>query len=98
MIPEITYPIYFFSLYFLPLAIILIFIPREAFKSWFRFAVWAFPLAFIFVATTPVSFTGIGIDLFPFYRDDAARLAGEVVSVLSLLLVAWKWFSLRRHT
>jgi len=95
MIPEITYPLYFFALYFLPLAIILIFIPRLLFNSWLKFAVLALPVLFIFITFTPVNFTGIGMNFFPFYRDDAARLSGEVFSALSLLLIVWKYFASR---
>lgn len=91
MIPEITYPLYFFAFFLLPIAIILVFIPRTIFNSWLKFAVWAIPLAIIFIALTPVSFTGLGLDFFPFYRDDAARLAGQVFSAISLILIIWKF-------
>lgn len=93
---SVTQPLYFFALYFLPLAIILIFIPRHIFNSWLKFAAWALPLAFIFIATTSVSWTGIGMNFFPFYRDDAARLAAEVFTAISLVLIIWKYFATRR--
>ena len=91
-----TYPLFLFSLYFLPFAIVLALIPRHLFNSWLKLAAWAIPLAFIFIATTPVNWTGIGINFFPFYRDDAARLAGEVFAALSLVLIIWKYFAARR--
>ena len=94
--PYFINPLYDFSFYFLPIAIILIFVSRDVFKSWLKFAAWALPLAFILVALTPVTSHGF-MDFFPFYRDDAARLAGEVVSVLSIILIAWKWSSLRHR-
>ncbi len=37
------------------------------------------------------------MDFFPFYRDDAARLAGEVFAAASLILIIWKWFAARRR-
>jgi len=89
---DITKPLYFFALYFLPIAIVLVFVPREIFKSWLKLAAWALPLAIIFIAMTPV----IDTSLLPFQRDDAARLAGGLFAVVSLLLIAWKHFSLRR--
>ncbi len=98
MIPEITYPAYFFALYILPIAITLIFVSRTVFNSWFKLAVLVLPLLFIFVATTPVNWTGIGLNLFPFYRDDAARVAGGFFTVVSLLFIAWRYFSLRRSS
>lgn len=89
-----TNPLYNFSVYFLLIAIVLIFVPRPVFNAWLKFALWALPVAFFFVATTPVSFSG-PIDFFPFYRDDAARLAGEIVAALSLIVIAWKWWFAR---
>lgn len=91
-----TNPLYNFSLYFSPIALILIFVPRHIFVSWLKFALWALPLSFIFIVTTPVNWTGIGLDLFPFYRDDAARLAGQAFAVMSALLVVWKYIVARR--
>lgn len=93
---DVINPLYFFSLYFLPLALILVFIPRHLFNSWLKLAAWMLPLSFIYIATTSVNFTGIGMNFFPFYRDDAARLAAEVFSVLSLILIIWKYFVARR--
>ena len=92
MIPEITYPLYFFSLFSLPIVIVLAFVPREIFKSWLKLAAWAIPLAIIFIASTPV----IDTSLLPFSRSDAARLAGGVFSATSLVLIIWKYFSPRR--
>ena len=92
MIPYVTYPLYFFALYSLPLAIILIFISRTLFKSWFKLAVWLVPLLLLFIATQPVapqSFLSTN-------RDDSARLAAQIFTVLSLSLVAWKYYASRR--
>lgn len=86
---EVTKPLYNFSLFFLPIALILVFVPREIFKSWLKLAVWAIPLAIIYIASTPV----IDNSLLPFYRDDAARLAGGVFAGISLILIIWKYLS-----
>lgn len=86
----ITKPLYFFSLYFLPIAIILAFVPREIFKSWLKFAAWSLPLLFIFVATQPVVSSFMSTN-----RDDAARLAGQVFLAVSLAIVLWKWWKSR---
>ena len=90
----LTQPLYFFALYFLPIAIILAFVPREIFKSWLKFAVWALPLLFIFIVIQPVS----PQQILSTDRDDAARLAGGVFAGLSLILILWKWFSSRRNS
>ncbi len=86
----VTKPLYLFSLYLLPIAIILVFIPRSVFNSWLKFAAWALPLSFLYIASTEVSSARMGIDFFPFYRDDAARLAGQIFTGVSLALVAIK--------
>ncbi len=90
--PYFTNPLYDFALYSLPLAIILIFISRTLFKSWFKLAVWLVPLLLLFIATQPVapqSFLSTN-------RDDSARLAAQIFTVLSLSLVAWKYYASRR--
>ena len=94
--PGVINPFYSFSLYTLPITIILIFVPREIFKSWLKFAAWALPFAFIYIATTPVSGGGIGLNFSNFYRDDAARLMGGVFSIISAVLVVLKFIAARR--
>jgi len=89
---SITKPLYFFSLFFLPVAIVLAFIPRHIFNSWLKFAVWALPLLLILVATQPVVSGFLSTN-----RDDAARFAGQVFAGLSLLLILWKWFTSKRQ-
>lgn len=88
---SITKPLYLFSLLFLPISIILMFIPRSVFISWFKFAVWAIPLLLIFISTQPVVSSFLSTN-----RDDAARLAGGVFAAASLILIIWKYFAARR--
>jgi hypothetical protein len=92
IIPGITYPLYFFALYLLPLTIVLIFVSRSVFNSWFKLAVWLIPLALIFVSTQPVVAGFLSTD-----RDDAARFSAGVVTAVSFLLLIWKWFAARRQ-
>ena len=91
-------PLFYFAVFFLPAAIILTFTSREIFKSWFKFARFAIPLFIIFVILIPDSSPNTYMDFFPFYRDDAARLAGAVFAGASFVLIIWKWFSARRDT
>lgn len=91
---EITNPLDSFARYFLLIAIVLIFIPRRTFISWLKFATWALPLLFIFVASTPVYDASF---LFSFGRDDAARLAGQIFAIASLILIVWKSIAIRRR-
>ncbi len=87
----VTSPAYFFALYSLPLAIILIFVSRPIFKAWWKVAILLLIVAFLFIAGTPVS-----PGLFSDNRDDAARQAAEVFTVLSLILIIWKAYTSRR--
>lgn len=87
-----TSPLYLFTLYFLPITIILVFVPRHTFNSWAKFAAVALPLTFIFIASQPVYPQG----MFSTDRDDAARLASEILSVASLALVIWNYFRARK--
>ncbi|MBU6214373.1 hypothetical protein KGM48_00815 [Patescibacteria group bacterium] len=87
VIPSIIYPAYFFALYTLPIALVLVFVPRPVFKSWLKFAVWAIPLAVIRIAFTPV-YPG-GMNLFSYVRDDAARDMGFIFMIVSLLVIAF---------
>ena len=88
-------PAFYFAVFFLPITIILTFVPRIIFQSWLRLAVWFVPLAVIFISFTPDSNPGAIIELFSFYRDDAARLAGGVFSATSLVLIIYKYLSIR---
>lgn len=86
-----TFPLYFFALYILPITIILVFVSRSVFKSWLKLAMWAVPLLLIFISTQPVVGSFLSTN-----RDDTARLAGEIFTVLSLLLIVWKYYVGRR--
>src|SRR3989338_7512308 len=79
-------PVFYFAIYFLPIALILAFIPREIFKSWLKLAAWILPLSILYIWVTPVWSNS----LLPFNRDDAARLAGQVFAVISILIIIWK--------
>lgn len=83
-------PLYFFSFYFLAIAIIIIFVQRNVFNSWVNFSIWAVVLAIIFMATQPVYPAMFSTD-----RDSAARLSGQIFAAVSLILIIWK--SIRYH-
>ena len=90
MIPELTYPLYFFSLFFLPVALILIFTPRHIFISWLKLAALMLPLIFLIIATQPFVSSFLSTN-----RDDAARLAGQIFAGLSVILIVWKYIVAR---
>jgi len=90
-----TQPLYFFSLYILPLALVLVFVPRRVFISWLKLAAWLLPFAFIMIAAQPVTWTGIGINFVFISRDDLARGMAIFVDLTSFALIAWKYFRSR---
>lgn len=96
VIGAVGMPLFLFGQWALFVATIVLFIPWSVFKSWLKFAAWFLPLCFIFIAVTPVSYTGFGPDFFPYYRINAAHDAGIAFTVLSLLLIAWKMYRQRR--
>lgn len=81
---DITSPLYFLSLFLLPIALIIAFVPRRIFNAWFKFALWAIPLSVLYIWNTPVTDTSF----LPFTRDDAARKAGLVFALASLICIA----------
>ena len=85
-------PLYFFAIFSLPIAIILVFVPQKVFKSWLKFAAWALPILFIYIAMTPVWDSS----WIPFVRDDAARLAGVLFSAISFLIILWEIYRHRK--
>jgi len=87
---EVTNPFFYFTVLLLPVTIVLVFIPQSIFNSLLKLAVWMVPLSIIFIVLTPDSNPGAYMDFFPFYRDDAARLAGGVFAVASLILIIWR--------
>ena len=91
-IQSIGNPLFRFVFWILVVGIVLPFVSARVFRSWLKFAAWTLPLAFVWIAITPVSWTGLGIDFFPYYRINAAHDAGIAFTVLSLLLIAWKYF------
>ena len=79
-------PIFVFTQWAIISSILVFFSKKETFRSWLKLAVWAIPLALVFIFITPVSSSAY-MDFFPFYRDDAARLAGGLFAVASLVLL-----------
>ncbi|MFZ1075558.1 MAG: hypothetical protein WAN50_04265 [Minisyncoccia bacterium] len=93
---DVINPLYVFSIFFLYIAIGLLIVSDSVFSSWLKFAKWALPISLLFIAITPVGSSGGFIDIFPFYRADAARLAGEIFAVASLILIVWESIPIRR--
>lgn len=88
----LTQPIYYFALYAWPAVLATLFARGQIFKFWLKFAMYYIPIAFLLVALTPVmQAPGTFLDPFPFYRVNAAELAGQVFSVATFILVIWRY-------
>lgn len=83
-------PLYFFALYSLPLAIVLIFVRRDVFNFWVNPAIVILVVSLGFIATTPVSSAA----LISITRDDTARICACVFSAVSALLIMRKYYTL----
>lgn len=88
-------PIYFFAVAFLPIAVILIFVSRQIFQSWSRLAMWFVPLSLFVILVTPVT-SNSWMPLFFISREEISWYLGILFSIISLILVIYKYFSLRR--
>lgn len=89
-------PTLLFSSYLFLVVLVAVFFSENIFVSWLKFATWAVPLSILLIILTPDSNPGAFIEILPFYRDDAARLAGQVFSAISLALLTWKFISTRK--
>lgn len=65
----------------------------QAFSAWKKFAVWFVPLAVLLFIFYPEPGSG---DLFSPYPEQVFQWVSGLYIIISLLLIAWKYFSSRR--
>ena len=95
-IETIGQPLFVFSLFLVPVVLILLFISDDAFKSWLRLAVVWLPLSFICVALTPDSGNQVISYLSIINYENTALVMGGLFTIISLILIAWKTFAARK--
>lgn len=89
---KILSPVSIFCLYSIPLAIVLIFIQKNVFKSWLRFAAWWIPLSILLVAITPetgnqaISYSSV------INYANTAKFMAILFTIISLGIIGWKTF------
>jgi hypothetical protein len=88
-------PIYFYSLAFLATGLVLIFVTRTIFTSWFHFAIGWLLISVILVTITPIASNG-WIPLYFVGRSEVAYQMGILFTIISLALIGWKTFR-NRH-
>lgn len=88
-------PLLVFSLWMLGASFISSFLKKKAYRTWLKFAGIGVLLSLFFVAVTPTHSPYL-FDFFPFYRTDAARVAGMLFTIGTIVVVGWKYWTLRR--
>lgn len=77
-------------------AITIIFIREEIFQSWLRLAAWFIPISLLIIFVTPVT-SNSWMPLFFVSREEMAFATGILFTAVSLILIAWKYFSFRHR-
>ncbi len=88
-------PLYWFSLISLFPLLILIFVPKNVFRTWLRFAIPWVILSAILIAITP-TYNGGLFPIYSFVTEDMAKLTGGIFAVVTLILIAWKSWAVRK--
>lgn len=65
---------------------------EEIYKTWFYFARWWVPLSMLLVLISPEYSNDW---MFPIEKGSVAFVTSLLFTVISLILIAWKWFVLR---
>jgi hypothetical protein len=50
----------------------------------------------VIIAATPVTFTGVFPPPFDFWRNDMARLMGQIFAIATAAFFVWKFIAIRR--
>ena len=88
-------PSLLFTFCLLPIAIILIFVPRMIFQSWLRLAAWLVPVSLVAIFITPVT-SNSWMPLYFVSREEMAWYLGLFFAAASLVLIIWRFFTARR--
>lgn len=88
-------PLYLFSLIFTITAFVLAFVSIKIFNSWLRFAMWWLPLSVILIAITP-STSNSWMPLYFIGKDTVALVMSALFTLISLVIIVWKQFGLRK--
>lgn len=79
------FPLFFFSLLTYKMR-------QESYETWFRFARWWIPLSMILVLLAPEYSNDW---MFPITKGSVAFITSILFTPISLILITWKWFTLR---
>jgi hypothetical protein len=88
-------PLFSYSLVFLPASLALLFVRKETFNSWLRFARWWILLSFVLILITPTS-SNTWMPLYSVDKEIITWIMAILFTLISLILIAVKSFSLRK--
>lgn len=88
-------PLLIFSILLVVILSILLFLNKNIFKSWLRFAAWWIPLSIILIVITPET-SNSWMPLYFIGKGTVTVLMAGIFSIISLILIAWKTFAARK--
>lgn len=90
---DIGFAFFYYALSILVISVLIYKVRDEVFRAWVKFATWWAPVQIFLVLIFPVSGGGylISID-----KQFAAIILSGLFTIVSLLLIIWKWFASRR--
>ncbi|MEK7144312.1 MAG: hypothetical protein AAB794_00400 [Patescibacteria group bacterium] len=85
---------FFFAISVLVISILTYKIRDEVFRAWVNFAKWWVPLQIFLVLIFPVGGGGYLVNIFD--KQLVAIILSALFTIISLLLILYKWFSSRK--
>ena len=89
---ELGHPLFFGIPYLALVSFFLLFLRKEIFSAWGKYAIWYLPLAIIILAIAPPLTSGFGPD-----RTQLAIILGQLYVIISILVIAYKYIRLHVH-
>lgn len=90
---ELINPLYTFSLFFFAPTLCLLFVRKQIFSAWLKFAMWWLPLSAIVIAVTP-STSNSWMPLYFIGKDTVTLIMASLFTIISLVIILLK--SMRR--
>jgi hypothetical protein len=86
----LIFPFFLFTL-------ITYFMREEVYKTWVRFAIWWLAISMLLILIMPESETGGFGPQISFGKGDVALLTCVFFVIVSIFLIAWKYWRVRNH-
>jgi hypothetical protein len=93
-IATIGTPLFTYALVTIPASLALIFVKKDVFNAWLRFAAWWLPLSVVLIATTSEN-SNSWMPIYFISKDLVTQVMASLFTIISLILIAWKTFATR---